>query len=174
MTNSLAMIVAASENGVIGVNDDLPWRLSADLKRFKQLTMGHPIIMGRKTFESIGRLLPGRTSVIVTRQTNYDFAGRLTEAITQQKAKIVSSIDDAISACENDELPFVTGGAEIYRQALPRVTTIHLTRVHTHVEGDTRLPEIDWSQWTLAESTQHTQDDKNEFDFTFETYQRKT
>lgn len=158
----LAMIVAASENDVIGNKDDLPWRLSADLKRFKKLTMGHHIIMGRKTFDSIGLLLPGRTTVIVTRQSDFVFEG----------AKIATSLEDAIQLCGEDPTPFVTGGAEIYRLALPRITDLHLTRVHTHSDGDTRLPEIDWTQWTLTESKAHPADNKNEFDISFETYSR--
>lgn len=162
------MIVAASENDVIGVDGDLPWRLSADLKRFKKLTMGHHIIMGRKTFDSIGRLLPGRTTVIVTRQKNFEFEG----------ARIANSIEKAIEICciENDgqidECPFITGGAEIYRFALPMVTEIQLTRVHTEIEGDTLLPEIGWSQWNQISQTRHEADEKNSFDYSFEVYQR--
>ena len=158
----LAMIVAASENNVIGMDGDLPWRLSADLKRFKKLTMGHHIIMGRKTFDSIGRLLPGRTTVIVTRQSGYEF----------ENAKIANSIEEAISICADDDSPFVTGGAEIYRLALPLVNEIHLTRVHTELEGDTVLPEIDWEQWVLEDEERHFKDAKNNFDFSFETYRR--
>lgn len=158
----LAMIVAASENNVIGFNGDLPWRLSADLKRFKELTMGHHIIMGRKTFESIGRLLPGRTTVILTRQSGFEFAG----------AKTVNSIKAAISICKHDDPPFVTGGAEIYRIALPLVTEIHLTRVHAVLEGDTVLPEIDWQRWELVDEQRHLGDQKNNFDYSFETYHR--
>lgn len=160
---SLDMIVAASENDVIGNNEDLPWRLSADLKNFKKLTMGHHIIMGRKTFDSIGCLLPGRTTVIITRQTDFRFEG----------AKIAHSLESAIDACGDDPQPFITGGAEIYRIAIPKVTQIHLTRVHTKIEGDTRLPEIDWSQWELTDSQPMSKDEKNEFDITFETYTRK-
>lgn len=158
----LAMIVAASENDVIGNNDDLPWKLSADLKNFKKLTMGHHIIMGRKTFDSIGCLLPGRTTVIITRQADYQFEG----------AKVAHSLESAIEMCDNDELPFVTGGAEIYRIALPYVTRLHVTRVHTTIDGDTRLPEIDWERWKRIDSQHHGKDEKNEFDITFETYVR--
>jgi dihydrofolate reductase len=159
----LAMIVAASENNIIGVDGDLPWRLSADLKRFKQLTMGHHIVMGRKTFDSIGRLLPGRTTVIVTRQPDFKFAG----------ARIAYSIDDAISMCGEDDCPFVTGGAEIYRLALPLVTELHLTRVHTQIAGDTTLPEIDWESWKLVDSVRHAADETNNFEYSFETYRRQ-
>ena len=157
------MIVAASENDIIGVDGDLPWRLSADLKRFKSLTMGHHIVMGRKTFDSIGRLLPGRTTVIVTRQGDYVFEG----------AQIARSIEQAIAICDGDECPFVTGGAEIYRLALPWVTEIHLTRVHTRIDGDTVLPEIDWDQWEQVDAVRHAADAKNSFDYCFETYQRR-
>ena len=114
----LAMIVAAAENEVIGVNGDLPWQISADLKRFKRLTMGHHIIMGRKTYDSIGRLLPGRTTVIITRQADFVCEGGV----------VANSIEEAIALCAKDDLPFITGGAEIYRLALPFVNEIHLTR----------------------------------------------
>ncbi len=140
----LAMIVAASENNIIGVNGDLPWRLSADLQRFKRLTMGHHLIMGRKTFESIGRLLPGRTTVILTQQPSYEFAG----------ARIAHSIEQAVEICRGDDCPFVTGGAEIYRLALPLVSKIHLTRVHAQISGDTTLPEIDWDRWGRVDAVQ--------------------
>ncbi|MDG1874093.1 MAG: dihydrofolate reductase [Mariniblastus sp.] len=162
-TKSIAMIVAAAENGVIGVNGDLPWRLSSDLKRFKKLTMGHHIIMGRKTFDSIGRLLPGRKTVVVTRQKEFEFEG----------AVVVHSIEEAIEVCQHDDSPFVTGGAEIYRLAMPLVNEIQLTRVHTEIVGDTLLPEIDWNQWELVESQRHPADDKNEVEYSFEVYRRR-
>ena len=158
----MAMIVAASENNVIGINGDLPWRLSADLRRFKKLTMGHHIIMGRKTFDSIGRLLPGRTTVIVTRQSDFEFEG----------AKVVNSIEQAIEVCNEDDCPFITGGAEIYRIALPFVNEIHLTRVHTELDGDTVLPEVDWEAWVLEDEEPHSSDEKNNYSYSFETYRR--
>lgn len=160
--SKLAMIVAVSENNVIGVDGDLPWRLSADLKRFKKLTMGHHIIMGRKTFDSIGRLLPGRTTIIVTRQQDYEFEGAL----------IANSIEQAIALCPQDACPFITGGAEIYRIALPLVTEIQLTRVHAEIEGDTVLPRIDWQQWELVEQKRHSADERNSADYSFEIYRR--
>jgi dihydrofolate reductase len=161
----LAMIVAASENGLIGRDGDLPWRLSADLKQFKKLTMGHHMIMGRKTFESIGVLLPGRHTVIVTRQMDFQFEG----------ATVVHSIDDAVQHArgQGDQLPFVVGGAEIYRLALPLVTDLFLTRVHTNIDGDTFLPEIDWSTWDAVESRRFDADDRNQFDYSFERWVRK-
>lgn len=158
----LSMIVAASENGVIGVAGDLPWRLSADLKRFKKLTMGHHIIMGRKTYESIGRCLPGRTTVIVTRQSDYLVEG----------AKVVTSVEAALNVAQSDDCPFVTGGAEIYALLLPHVTEIQLTRVHVEIKGDTFLPGIQWSSWECVESVRHEPDDKNDFAYSFEVYRR--
>ena len=159
----LSLIVAASENNVIGNAGDLPWRLSADLKRFKRLTMGHPIIMGRKTFESIGRLLPGRTTVIVTRQPDFQFEGAI----------VVGSVEAAIDAVESAERAFVTGGAEIYALLLPRVSEIQLTRVHAEISGDTVLPPIDWSRWELVGTERHAADAKNNYDYSFETYHRR-
>lgn len=158
----LAMIVAASENDVIGSNGDLPWHLSDDLKRFKKLTMGHHIVMGRKTFDSIGRLLPGRTTVIVTRQSDYPCAG----------AKIAHSVEQAIQIAEsaNDDCPFIVGGSQIYASSMALINHLFLTRVHAQVQGDTFLPEINWSEWEL----QHQQSGKSEYEFTFEDYRRKS
>ena len=160
--SKLSMIVAASENGVIGVDGDLPWKLSADLKRFKKLTMGHHIIMGRKTYQSIGRCLPGRKTVILTRQPDYQVEG----------AKVVASVEEVLDAVKSDEQPFVVGGAEVYALLLPFVTVIQLTRVHAEIKGDTFLPEIQWSQWKRLESTRHEADERNSFAFSFEVYQR--
>ena len=158
--NHLAMIVAASENNVIGVDGDLPWHLSADLKRFKKLTMGHHMIRGRKTFDSIGRPLPGRTTVIVTRQQDYSFEG----------AKIAHSVEQAVELSAEDPCPFIVGGAQIYLAAMPLVNRLFLTRVQTEIKGDTFLPEIDWSDWELESSERGSA----EVEFTFEDYVRKT
>ncbi len=155
----LAMIVAASENNVIGVDGDLPWHLSEDLKRFKKLTMGHHIIMGRKTFDSIGRLLPGRTTVIVTRQKDYTFDG----------AKIAHSVEQAVDFAAEDPCPFIVGGAQIYLAAMSLVNRLFLTRVHTEIDGDTFLPKIDWSDWELKSSVSGSA----EVEFTFEDYVRQ-
>ena len=159
-----SLIVAAAENGVIGDSGNLPWRLSADLKRFRQLTLGHHIIMGRKTFETIGRLLPGRTTVIVTRQPDYQFPG----------AVIVDSIAATLATTQSDPNPFVIGGAEIYRLFLPLVNELHLTRVHAEISGDTSFPEIDWNQWTRIQAERHPADGRNQFDFSFEIFRRST
>ena len=159
-SQNISMIVAASENGAIGVQGDLPWHLSSDLKRFRQLTMGHHIIMGRKTFESIGRLLPGRETIIVTRNTDYYFPG----------AKVVSSLEAAIEAAAGDDQPFITGGAQIYRSGLSMVETMYFTRVHTQIEGDTYFPEINWDDWKLVESERFVADKKNQYDHSFLVY----
>ena len=160
---NLALIVAMSENGVIGKDGNMPWRLSADLKRFKKLTLGHHIIMGRKTYDSIGVLLPGRITVIITRQTDFEIEG----------ARIVHSLPQALEVAADDCCPFIVGGAEIYRAALPQVSTLYVTRVQTNIrDGDTHFPELDWTQWRLTASEQHPRDDRNDFDMTFETYER--
>lgn len=156
----LAMIVAVSDNNVIGVDGDLPWRLSADLKNFKRLTTGHCMIMGRKTFDSIGRLLPKRTTVIVTRNQDFAFEGAL----------IAHSIPEALTLCGKDETPFLIGGAEIYRQGLPFVNELFLTRVHATIEGDTFLPPIDWDRWELLENQRFEADAENEVAFSFRRY----
>ena len=129
---TVSIIVAMAENGVIGRDMDLPWHISADLKRFKALTMGHHIVMGRKTFESIGRLLPGRTTVIVTRQPDYQVDG----------AVIVNSLGAAQAAATDDSELFIIGGGQIYEIALPLADRLHVTRVHTEVDGDTSLSLI--------------------------------
>ena len=159
----LAMIVAASDNDVIGRDGDLPWKISADLKRFKSLTMGHHLVMGRKTFESIGRLLPGRTTVIVTRNKAYKFDGAL----------VAHSLEQALDLAAADESPFLVGGAELYSVGLPQVNRLYLTRVHADVEGDTWLPSLDWSCWQLVEKESFPADEKNEFAFSFEDYIRQ-
>ena len=133
----ISLIAAASRNGVIGNKGKLPWRLPADLKRFKQLTMGHPILMGRKTFESIGKPLPGRTNIVVTRQKGFQCCG----------TTAAHSLEEALLICEEQPEVFVIGGAEIFRQALPLAGRIHLTRIHRDFEGDTRLFDIDPAAW---------------------------
>lgn len=133
----ISLIVAASRNGVIGANNKLPWKLPADLKRFKQLTMGHPILMGRKTFESIGKPLPGRTNIVITRQKGFKCCG----------TTVVHSVEEALLICENEKQTFVIGGAEIFKQALPFADRIYLTRIEKDFEGDIRLFEIDPAVW---------------------------
>ena len=159
---ALSLIVAISQNGIIGREMDLPWHISADLKRFKSLTMGHHIVMGRKTYESIGRLLPGRTTVIITRQSDYQIPGAI----------VVNSIDEAIAVAADDQETFIVGGSQIYNLALPLVDTLYITRVHADVEGDTRLDAVDWSAWECESSERHSAGEKNDHEYSFEIYRR--
>ena len=161
---SLSLIVAVSENGVIGVDGDLPWHLSNDLKRFRKLTTGHHIIMGRKTFESINRLLPDRTTVIITRNVGYSFPGAI----------VVDSIDKALQVVADDPEPFVIGGAEIYGAVLSKVDSIYLTHVKASVEGDANFPSLDPSDWEIVEEENYPSDPKNDYPTTFRIYKRKT
>jgi dihydrofolate reductase len=134
--SNLTIIVAASMNNVIGVKNDLPWKISADLKRFKTLTMGHPIIMGRKTHESIGKSLPGRENIILSRNKNYSSEG----------IKLFGELDEALKYV-GEQSSFIIGGEEIYRQALPKVDKIELTRVHRVIPGDAFFPQMDMCDW---------------------------
>ncbi len=159
----ISLIVAASTNNVIGVRGELPWRLSADLKHFKALTMGKPIIMGRLTWESIGRPLPGRKNIVVTRN----------KAFAAEGCDVVASPAEALAAAGDVEEVMVIGGGQIYELFLPKAGRVYLTRVHTDVEGDAWFPELDAGTWALLDVEQHIKSDGNEFDFEFRTYQRK-
>ena len=140
MKPRVSLIVAMAKNRVIGANGGLPWHLSSDLKRFKALTMGHHILMGRKTFESIGRLLPGRTSVVISRNPALRFDG----------AVMANSLQQALAASAGDSEAFVIGGEQVFREALPVADRILLTEIHRDFEGDTWFPEIDPKDWTEA------------------------
>ena len=159
----ISLIVAASTNNVIGLHGDLPWRLSDDLKRFKAVTMGKPIIMGRLTWESIGRPLPGRQNIVVTRQADYSAEG----------CDVVTSVDEALDAAGAVPEIMVIGGGDIYRQLLPRASRVYLTRVEAEIEGDTFFPELDDAEWELVASEPHEADEKNAHAFTFMTLQRR-
>jgi dihydrofolate reductase len=162
----VSILVAVAENGVIGRGGTLPWRLSDDLRRFKRLTMGHTIIMGRKTWESIGRPLPGRKMIVVSRQANY--------RIDAGGVEVAASLDEALRRAEEagDEEAFIIGGAELYWEAIPRAERLYLTEVHANVAGDTHLPRVEWNQWHLTESHEHAADDKNDYPYAFKIYQR--
>jgi dihydrofolate reductase len=161
----VSIIVAVAENGVIGRGGKLPWRLSDDLRRFKKLTMGHTVIMGRRTWESIGRPLPGRQMVVVSRQPDYEATG----------CQVVPNLDEALEIAQQagDDEAFVIGGAEVYRLALPRADRLYVTRVHANVEGDTRFHEFNLAQWKLLELNRVDADERNEFAFSMEVYQRR-
>ena len=162
---SISLIFAASENQVVGRDNRLPWHLPADLQFFKRTTMGHPIIMGRKTFESVGRPLPGRPNIVITRQQGYEREGIM----------VVSSLSEAIekaASFKSGEI-FITGGSEIFRQAMPLAQRIYLTRIHAVVEGDAYAPELETGQWELLSSEPHPADEKHAYAFTFEVWERK-
>lgn len=163
-TSELTIIGAAAENDAIGKDNKLIWHLSDDLKRFKSLTNGHHIIMGRKTFESFPKPLPNRTHIVITRQSDY----KVPEGVI-----VVNSLEAAINAVKNDSQPFIIGGAEIYKQALALADKIELTRVHEDFEGDAFFPEIDTSVWKESANTFHTKDEKHVHEFSFLTYERK-
>jgi dihydrofolate reductase len=161
---TLTLIAAAAENNALGKDNQMIWHLPDDFKRFKQLTSGHYIIMGRKTFESLPGILPNRTHVIITRQPDFKAEGCI----------VVNSLDEALAACPQDDEAFIIGGGEIYKQSIDRADKIELTRVYgTSPEADAFFPEIDTEKWTLAEEVFHSKDEKHKFDFNFETFIRK-
>lgn len=137
---TLSIIVAMSKNSVIGKDNKIPWRLSEDLKRFKQITMGHPIVMGRKTYSSIGKPLLGRENIVITRDPNCSIEG----------VRMVHNLDEAIKGYKPDEEIFVIGGAEIYKLALPQADKIYLTRIEKEFEGDVSFPSVDWNREFVA------------------------
>jgi dihydrofolate reductase len=153
----ISLIVAVSTNNVIGVQGDLPWRLLSDLKRFKALTMGKPIVMGRLTYESIGRPLPGRRNIVITRQREFVAEG----------CDVVRSIDEAIRVAGAADEIMIIGGGDIYRQFLPRAGRIYLTRVQADIDGDAFFPELAADEWREASSEHHSADESNEFDVGF-------
>jgi dihydrofolate reductase len=160
---TLTLIAAAAENNALGKDNRMIWRLPDDFKRFKQLTTGHYIIMGRKTLESMNGPLPNRTNVVITRQQGYTHEGCL----------IVNSLGEALAACPQNEEVFVIGGGEIYNQSIARADKIELTRVMgISPEADAYFPEISTDGWTLAESVFHGKDEKHAYEFVFETWVR--
>ena len=159
----LSIIAALSSNNVIGRDNDLPWHQSADLKRLKTLTMGHHMIMGRRTYESVGRPLPGRTFVVITRDRSFAAEG----------VKIVHSLEDAIQVAVPDDEPFIAGGAQIFEQAIHRADRMYLTRIHAELEGDTYFPDFDdVTEWQLTDAEHFDADEKNDYPYSFLTYDR--
>jgi dihydrofolate reductase len=161
----ISLIVAMDEKGGIGIANRLPWHLSADLKRFKTLTMGHHIIMGRKTYESIGKPLPGRTNLVVTRDPNYQADGCL----------VVHSVDEALQTAQEqgEDEAFITGGRQIFAQSIGIAYRIYLTRVHAEVTADVYFPDFDPSEWVEQEAVYHESDEKNDYAFTAKVLVRK-
>ena len=163
MKPRVSLIVAMAKNRVIGINNTLPWHLPADLKHFKTLTMGHHIVMGRKTYESIGKPLPGRTSVVVTRDANYAPPGVV----------VVNSLEAAISACGKDEEIFVIGGSELFRQAIKCADRIYMTEIDADISGDTHFIEFERNIWQESERVSHAADEKNRYSYHFVVYNKK-
>ena len=165
----LAVIVAAAENGVIGRDNKLPWHLPGDLRYFRQVTMGKPIVMGRKTFESIGRPLPGRTNIVVSRNPGYSPEGVRVVASLSEALVLAEEIARGNGACE----AVVIGGGEIYALALPLAGRLYLTRVHASVDGDALLPAVDWDEWREISRERHPAAGGNPYDYSFLVYDRK-
>jgi len=159
----ISIVVAASTNNVIGVDGELPWRISDDLKRFKALTMGKPIVMGRLTWESIGRPLPGRQNIVITRQAGFSADG----------CDVVASPAAALSAAGDATEIMIIGGSQIYELFLPKSGRLYVTRVHTEIDGDAFFPAINEADWELVDTESHGLSDVNEFAFDFRTYERK-
>ena len=158
----ITLIVAVADNGVIGRDNTLPWHLPEDLKRFKRLTLGKPIVMGRRTFESIGKPLPGRQNIVVTRDPNYQREG----------VSVVHGTDDALRAAGGAPEIMVIGGAELFRTFLPQARRVHLTRVHGNIEGDVTWPALDHREWQLVGREEFAADDRHAHAMTFEVWEK--
>ncbi|PVV09003.1 MAG: dihydrofolate reductase [gamma proteobacterium symbiont of Ctena orbiculata] len=153
----ISLIAAVAKNGVIGIDNGLPWRLPADLQHFKSLTMGKPIIMGRRTWESLPGLLPGRRHIVVTHDRDYRAEG----------CDLVHSVDEALQVAGDVPEVMIVGGGGLYRQMLSRADRLYLTRVEVAVDGDAFFPEIDWDEWQEVSRVSHSSDNNNQFPYTF-------
>ena len=158
----ITLIVAAAENNAIGKNNQMPWHLPNDFKYFKKNTLGHSVVMGRKTFESIGKPLIDRRNIILTRNLNY----------THEDVDVANSVQEVLNYCRDEREIFIIGGAEIYKQTLPFANTVLLTRVHTNIDGDAYFPELLDHEWKLVRAERHEKDDKHAYNYTFEVYER--
>ena len=158
------MIAAAAENDALGNDNKLVWHLPDDFRRFKNLTTGHPMIMGRKTFESFPKPLPNREHIIISRNEEYQ--------VSHPQCRVTHSLEDALNLVEDEEKSFIIGGGEIYRLALPYADEIELTRVHGDFEADSFFPRIDASQWKLIREEFHPADEKHRYAFTYRTFKR--
>ena len=152
-----------ARNRVIGRNNALPWHLPADLRHFKQLTMGHTVILGRKTFEAVGRPLPGRHWIVLTRDRAWRHAG----------ADVAPDLDHALSGVAHEREVFIGGGAEVFALALPRADRLYLTLVHAEIDGDATFPAFDTTQWRLVDDEQHEADERHAYGFSFRRYDRR-
>jgi len=158
----ICLIAAMAANRVIGRNNALPWHLPADLERFKALTLGHPVVMGRKTCQSIGRPLPGRRNLVITRNREYLASG----------CEVVHSLDAALAACRGAQEIFIIGGAELYRESLPRAYCLEFTEIHAEFEGDAIFPELSLAQWRETGREIHSNEGGNPFRYDFVRYER--
>ena len=161
----LVLVVAVAANGVIGNAGGLAWRLSADLRRFKQITLGKPVVMGRKTWESIGKPLPGRHNIVVSRRRDF--------RVEDAAVTLVHDLDGALAAAGEVSDVMIIGGAEIYALALPRAQLVELTRVHAEVAGDTRVPKFSAAEWQEIARSEHPADERNDYSMSFVTLQRR-
>jgi dihydrofolate reductase len=160
----IILIAAIGEQNELGINNDLLWHLPNDFKRFKAITTGHYIIMGRKTFESFPKPLPNRTHIIITRNKNYT---------VPENCIVVNSLTEAIEKCPKNDNIFIIGGGEIYKQSIEIANCLEVTRVHSTFKADTFFPEINLNNWELINSEFQSKDEKHEYDFTFQTFTRK-
>ena len=160
-----SIIVAASENNVIGKDNRLPWHLPADLKYFKNTTWAMPIIMGRRTFESIGKPLPGRHNIVITRNKDYNADG----------ATVVGNLNDAVKAAESNDVNefFIIGGAELFNTTMDQAQRIYLTRVHANIEGDVFFPALNKEEWELVSEKNMEADEKNEYGLSFQVWEKR-
>lgn len=161
----ISLVVAASENNVIGKNNELVWRLPNDMKFFKNTTWGMPVVMGRKTYESLGKALPGRTNIVITRNDSF----------TAADVTVAHNLKEAVEKAADTDAKevFIIGGGEIYRQALPQAHKLFLTRVHANVEGDTFFPEFDLNEWEKKSELNFTADEKHAYDYSLQVWERR-
>ena len=158
----ISIIVAKSKNNVIGIHNQLPWHLPADLKYFKKVTFGHTVIMGRKTYESVGKPLPGRTNIVITRQADFNAEGVI----------VGPSLELALKNLKVDEV-FILGGGEVFRQAMNQADKLFITDIDVELDGEVFFPEIDANLWSLESQEDHLKDEKNPYDYSFKVYKRK-
>jgi len=158
----ITLIVAAAENNAIGKNNKMLWHLPNDFKYFKKNTLEHSVVMGRKTFDSIGKPLPERRNIILTRDMNY----------SHEEVDVANSVQEVLNYCRDEREIFIIGGADIYKQTLPLADKILLTRVHTTIDGDAYFPALLDHEWKLVNAEKHEKDEKHAFDYTFEVYER--
>ncbi|GGB60886.1 dihydrofolate reductase [Fictibacillus barbaricus] len=160
---NVSLIAAMDENRVIGKDNDLPWRLPRDWQYVKHLTMGKPIILGRKNFESIGKALPGRKNIVLTRDRDF----------YAESCKVVHSMEEALSACTDEDEVIIFGGEQIYKMFLPLVTKMFITRIHHAFEGDTFFPDVNYNEWSEISKEKGITDEKNPYSYTFYVYEKK-